>query len=94
MALLKISCSQCAHEFFRIVVSCNREGVDMTCPACEGAEGKVHVMKTKDGSTPFAPCTHINEDAQAASEPQTDSHHSPESFADPSIPSEAASACS
>lgn len=78
MALLKVTCSECAHDFFRIVVSCNREGVDMTCPACGGKEGQVHVMKTKDGSTPFAPCNHVNEDAVAAgaSEANSASHES------------------
>lgn len=61
MALLKISCNGCTHTFYRVVVACNREGVDMTCPQCQHDDGLVHVVKTKDGTSPFAPCTHLPE---------------------------------
>ena len=71
MALLKITCAGCDHAFFRIVVSCNRDGVDMTCPACGEQDGQVHVMKTKDGSTPFAPCTHVSDEPAPSEASQT-----------------------
>lgn len=62
MALLKITCSGCQHDFFRIVVACNREGVDMVCPACGEPEGTVHVMETGTKASPFAPCSHVREE--------------------------------
>lgn len=61
MALLKITCKACSHVFYRIMVQCNREGVDLTCPVetCQEKDNSTEIVKTKDGSTPFAPCTHL-----------------------------------
>lgn len=73
MALLKIQCSSCQHGYYRIVVACNREGVDMTCPACHASEGQVSVVRTKNGSTPFASCTHTSDKGDGAPSVQKDS---------------------
>ncbi|MFN7160943.1 MAG: hypothetical protein ACK4NC_05050 [Candidatus Gracilibacteria bacterium] len=61
MALLKVTCKSCKHQFFRIMVQCNKEGVDLTCPTpeCGEKDGDVEVVKTDDGSNPFAGCTHL-----------------------------------
>lgn len=59
MALLRIVCKECSHEFYRIAVACNREGVDLSCPSCEFKDNQVFVEKPRDGSSPFAGCKHV-----------------------------------
>ena len=59
MAAMEVTCKQCQHKFYRIIVECNKEGIEIICPNCTSTEVDLHVMLRADGKNPFSPCSHI-----------------------------------
>ncbi len=66
MALFKVICYTCNHEFFRVEVLCGKktdEYVDQyECPECHGFVTHKAPVEREDKEDVFAPCSHANPD--------------------------------